>query len=146
MFQWPTNDPVSGFGNPAWNFSVDGFDNPSSFAELFTVGRVLTVASGDSTHGLLWESYFYGDKALQEFDLTAFAYNTHPWDGSFQRAVAHWDGTAWDFETVHGGATWEEYVAAGGTGHGNIVPAPSAAILGIVGFASVGLIRRRIPA
>ncbi len=130
------DDGTSGFEGPAWDFSsIDG--NPLGFTEVATTSS-FTWATGAATNDLFWRTHFLGDKEGQQFSLTVFV-----WDDlfNFQVAGAAWDGVAWNFSAAPT-LTFEEFVEIGGIA-GITAPAPSAAVLGMLGMALIGGIKRR---
>ncbi len=136
-------DATAGFQDPAWDFSLAnpyGFSGGVVHSGIF--GTQWTVATGDATTGLLWQSHFAGAEDTQSFLLTLFAFDDSlSWDV----ATAYWDGITWDFGPHTLGITWDQFVTSGGVGGVvSAVPVPPAALLGIFGLSFVGLIRRRL--
>lgn len=132
----PGDDGTSGFETPAWDFeAIDG--NPHEFHEDRS-WQWLTIAAGEDTNELYWQTHFAGEKEGQDLALALFA-----WDDAFrsiQAAAARWDGDTWSFRAP-GHVTWEEFVQMGGIA---AVPLPSAVLLGALGLALVGGVYRRL--
>lgn len=132
------DDGTSRFEDPAWDFeTIDG--NPHAFDGV-RFRPWLTIAAGDDTNELYWQTHFAGKKEGQSFALALFA-----WDDAFlsiQGAVGWWNGDAWAFRAPSR-ITWEEFVQMGGTA-ADPVPLPSAALLGVLGLGLVGGVYRRL--
>ena len=138
---WPVG-ATEGFKEPAWDFSLGnphGFSGGAVNPGVF--GTQWTVATGNATLGLLWQSHFAGAEDRQSFLLTLFAFDDNlNWDA----ATAYWNGKTWDFGPRTSGISWDEFVRSGGVAGVMHVPVPPAVLLGILGLGLVGVIPRRL--
>ena len=129
-------------GSPAMDFSFA--DATAGWKESFGPATGATwpmaAATGTATTDLVWQAHF-ADPVSQSFSMTLFAYNDIG-SNVFDGARALWNGSEWSYAGVANGYSWEIYQSTvAGT---PTVPVPSALLLGGVGLAAVGQIRRRL--
>jgi hypothetical protein len=97
---------------------------------------LLAESAGPATTELVWRTHF-ADPTSEPFTMAVFA--TVDNGILFDSATATWDGSSWSYNSAPG-MSWQQFQQIAGEGH---VPAPSAALLGMMGLGLVGLVSRR---
>ncbi len=125
-------DPTTSFGWGPWSSPGIVGTNPVTWQEVFNDGIIMSISgpAGDKQPGDFVDFDIFSDGNLEVgtfFDIAGFAGTTH-----FGSAKFTWNGSAWNV----GGSSWSPL-------HADVVPAPGAALLGVLGLGLVGWVKRR---